>query len=64
MKVHLAKNHPEVWSDLKKEKEVVVKEKKENQESKRKRDETVKGKVKVFNLRTHADREAFFWMVS
>ena len=63
MKTHLSKVHTVIYESMMAEKEATVKKKKEEEDKKRKRDETVKGKHKMFNLKTHRDRQAFLDMV-
>lgn len=63
MKKHLTKVHPVTWSKLEAEKQQKEKEKEAEKISQEKRDETRKGCVKVFNLKSHKDRVRFLQMV-
>ena len=63
MKKHLQKKHPDIWAKLEAENQQKEKDKLDEQISEQKRDETVKGAVKVFNLKSHSDRVRFLQMV-
>jgi hypothetical protein len=63
LKYHLQKKHPETWAALEEEKAKTVREKEANILKKNVNDETERGTIKMFNLRTSGERKDFLSMV-